>query len=102
VQPKLIRDNIPDIIKASGITPITHIATDDEYRRLLHEKLQEEVTEFLADKNPEELADIIEVIYAILDLEQINKSKLEKIREEKAKKNGSFSKRIILDNTATH
>lgn len=64
---KLVRDKIPDIIRSRGETAITHIASDEEYKKRLIEKLQEEVDEFKKDNNEEELADIMEVIYAICD-----------------------------------
>jgi len=94
---KLIRDQIPEIIKSRKAVPITHIASNDEYRQKLKEKLQEEVDEFLEDSNGEELADILEVIYSLCDLYNIDKDKLEQIRKEKAKKRGNFKDRIILD-----
>jgi len=96
---KLVRDRIPEIIKDSGITPITHIASLKEYEIKLKEKLQEEVNEFLKDSNTNELADILEVIYALGNLYQINESQLEKIREEKAQQRGKFIDKIILDET---
>lgn len=65
---KLVRDKIPEIIKSSGATSITHIASDEEYQQKLKAKLQEEMNEFLEDSNKEELADILEVIYAFCDL----------------------------------
>ena len=94
---KLVRDKIPEIIRGKGETPITHIANDEEYWNKLKEKLTEEVNEFFKESNPEELADILEVIYAICDYLKISKEDLEKIREEKAEKRGAFEKKIILD-----
>jgi len=96
---KLIRDKIPDIIKGSGAVPITHIASDEEYQQKLKEKLQEEVNEFLEDPNTEELADILEVVYALCDLYDIDKDKLEQLRQDKAEKRGDFKDKIILDET---
>lgn len=94
---KLVRDKIPHLIKSDGAAPITHAASDDEYRQKLKDKLQEEVSEFLKDSNPEELADILEVIYALCDLYEIDKEKLELLRKNKAEKRGTFKERIILD-----
>jgi len=96
---KLVRDNIPDIIKQSGETSVVHIAGDKEYGAKLKEKLEEEVGEFLKDDSKEELADILEVIYAICDLHKIDLQELESLRRSKAEKRGAFKKRIILEET---
>jgi len=96
---KLVRDKIPEIIRSKGIISKTHIASDEEYRQKLKDKLQEEVDEFLKDSNEEELADILEVIYALCDLYKIDKDSLEQTRKEKAEKKGGFKDKIILDET---
>ena len=94
---KLIRDKIPEIIKKTGKNPVMHTASNKEYWEKLKEKLKEEVDEFLGESNEEELADILEVIYAICDFKKIDKEKLELLRKEKDKKRGGFKDRIILD-----
>ncbi len=96
---KLVRDKIPEIIKEKRGEAIIHIANDEEYWEKLKEKLKEEIDEFLAEDNKEELADILEVIYAICDFKEINKEELESIRKEKAEKRGGFKDKIILDET---
>ena len=65
----------------------------------MKEKLQEEVDEFLEDSNEEELADILEVIYALCDLHNFDKDRLEELRKNKAKKRGRFKEKTILDET---
>ncbi|MDX2972438.1 nucleoside triphosphate pyrophosphohydrolase [Kribbella solani] len=95
---KLVRDRIPDLIRASGAEPITHQATAPEYTHQLRAKLQEEVDEFL-DADPagavEELADIIEVVYALAaDLGATSES-LDATRATKAAERGAFSTRTI-------
>ena len=96
---KLVRDRIPKIIKKDGGVPLTHIANDKEYWRKLKEKLKEEVEEFLKGEDEHELADILEVIYAIYDFKKVDKEKAEFIRKKRFKERGGFSKRIILDGT---
>jgi len=61
---KLIRDLIPEIIKSKGKIPDIKVLNDQDYKTELDLKLQEEVKEYLTDDNCDELADIIEVIYA--------------------------------------
>jgi predicted house-cleaning noncanonical NTP pyrophosphatase (MazG superfamily) len=94
---KLVRDIIPEIIRSRGSTPFTHIASDEEYKEKLTTKLQEEVDEFVEEPSAEELADILEVVYALCDLYKIDKDKLEQVRREKAEKRGGFKERSILD-----
>ena len=62
---KLVRDKIPDIITASGKHPVTRVLSNEEYLAELDKKLIEEGNEYQADKSLEELADMLEVIYAI-------------------------------------
>lgn len=94
---KLVRDNIPDIIRKKGGNPVTHIAESEEYWQKLKEKLLEEVREFCDAENIEEMADILEVIDAILDHKGFDHGELVRVKDKKAEERGRFKKRIILD-----
>lgn len=94
---KLVRDKIPEIIKSEGREVKAKILNDEEYKKELNKKLQEEVREYLEDNNVEELADIVEVVYGILNSMDITIEEFEKIRKEKVKKRGAFNKKIFLE-----
>ena len=94
---KLVRDKITDIIEAEGRTAKYRILDNHEYREELNKKLQEEIKEYLEDNNVEELADIIEVIYGILNSMDVSIEEFEKIRMEKVIKRGAFKKKIFLE-----
>ena len=94
---KLVRDKIPEIIENSGKTADNHILNEDEYILELDRKLNEECAEYQADKSIEELADMLEVMYAIVDARGYSVAELEKIRKEKAEKRGGFKNRIFLE-----
>lgn len=64
---KLVRDKIPEIIEKSGKKAITRTLTQEEYLSELDRKLNEECAEYQADKSLEELADMLEVMYAIAE-----------------------------------
>ena len=94
---KLVRDKIPEYIISKGGTPITHIADDKEYWQKLKEKLQEEVSEFQEAESIEEMADVLEVIDAILDFKKFDKEELQKVKNKKSDQKGKFKDKIILD-----
>ena len=96
---KLVRDRIPKIIRDSGGIPITHSASREEYGTRLKAKLQEEVDEYLKEPSGEELAVIMEVVFALGELQSLGRYDLEKIRREKAEERGRFNDRIVLDET---
>ena len=93
---KLVRDKIPEIIDASGKTCRTEFLSDDEYLKMLDAKLDEELSEYHKDQNIEELADLIEVIYAAAKARGYTLEELEQVRAEKAAKRGGFEKKILL------
>jgi predicted house-cleaning noncanonical NTP pyrophosphatase (MazG superfamily) len=94
-QGKLVRDKIPQIIRSKGQVPIVYVASADEYRTSLKAKLREEVQEFLDSDDPEELADILEVLYALAQDRGTDRQQLEKLRAIKAEERGGFVERII-------
>ena len=96
---KLVRDLIPDIIEASGAKCKTKILSNDEYLEMIDKKLDEELLEYHADQNIEELADLLELIYAAAIARGYTIKELEEVRSMKAEKRGGFSKKIFLIET---
>ena len=93
---KLVRDKIPEIIQASGATPLTRILETEEYLSCLEAKLDEEVQEFHESKATEELADILEVVYALAAAQSCTKEELLAVYDEKHAQRGGFEKRLLL------
>ena len=94
-QGKLVRDKIPQIIAAAGKTPITRILSHQEYLEELDKKLNEEIAEYRADKSIEEMADVLEVLFAICQARGHSVEELMKVREEKRKARGGFEQKIF-------
>ena len=93
---KLVRDRIPEIIESTGKSCVTEILSDEEYLRMVDAKLDEELAEYHKDQNIEELADLMEVIYAATIARGYTLDQLEQVRAEKAAKRGGFAKKILL------
>lgn len=93
---KLVRDKIPEIIEAGGGKAEIRILTDEEYAVYLEAKLDEETGEYHRDKTPEELADILEVVYALATAQGVSKGELEKIYQKKHDARGGFEQKILL------
>lgn len=94
---KLVRDRIPEIIKKADKEPITEKACKEELKPFLLAKLDEEVAEYKESASPEELADILEIIYALSShLHNLSITDLEEVRLQKKEERGSFDQGIIL------
>ena len=93
---KLVRDNIPEIIEASGKTCEMEILSDEEYLQMLDKKLEEELAEYHQEQNIEELADLLEVMYAPAKARGISNEELEQVRVDKQKARGGFDMKILL------
>lgn len=95
---KLVRDKIPGIILSNGAKECkTKILDDAEYLESLNAKLQEEMKEYLESGEVEELADLEEVLRAILDAKNVSFNDFENIRQSKVNKRGAFKDRIFLE-----
>lgn len=96
----MVRDNIPKIIRRKGIECEDHIASAEEFERLLRAKLREEGEEVIGAGDPElleELADLEEVKLALMKLKNISAEQLEAARLAKRESNGGFDRRVVLD-----
>lgn len=93
---KLVRDRIPEVIKASGKECVTEVVDDKKKYELLEKKLMEEVNEFLEDKNLEELADVMEVLFGLANSLGFSEEDLLAKRNEKKNERGGFKDGIVL------
>ena len=93
---KLVRDKIPEGIEASGKTCETGILSDEEYLQMLDKKLEEELAEYHQEQNIEELADLLEVLYATAKARGYSIEELEQVRVDKQKARGGFDMKILL------
>ena len=96
---KLVRDRIPEIIASTGDKYKIRTLSDAEYIEMLDVKLDEELKEYHEDKNIEELADILEVLYTVAKARGYSKEALEETRLKKREKRGGFDEKIFLIET---
>ena len=96
---KLVRDKIPEEINnVEGRKANYKILDDKEYIQELDRKLFEEAHEFIEEHSVEELADLMEVIYAIMKKENIAIEDVENARRTKIGKKGGFKDKVYLIN----
>ena len=93
---KLVRDRIPEIIENSGNHCEVEIVNDEVALEYLYKKLNEEVEELLEDKNLEEIADVVEVLFAIGKKYGYSEEDILRRRSEKKVKSGGFENNIVL------
>ena len=63
---------------------------------MLDSKLAEELTEYQESKSLEELADLLEVMRAVVRARGWTWEQLEQVRQEKAARRGGFDEKILL------
>ena len=93
---KLVRDKIPEIILQQGEVPNFRILDQEEYLLFLEQKLDEEVGEYHRDRNVEELADILEVVFALADGIGGGREELMEVYRRKHDLRGGFQGRVFL------
>lgn len=93
---KLVRDKIPEIIEMSGKTCTIETLTDEKYIAMLDAKLNEELAEYQESKSIEELADLLEVMGAVVKARGYTWDELATVRKKKREERGGFEKRILL------
>ena len=98
---KLVRDNIPEIIKCNNDgEAVIRILSDEEYKKALEDKLYEEYQEVLessGEDRVEELADMLEIMISLSKLEKSNLEKIIEIAKKKKAKRGGFDKKLYLE-----
>lgn len=100
---KLVRDRIPEIIEESGLVAETRKLGDEEYLKLLKEKLLEEGGEVIEAESSyelkKELADILEILVSLAEVKGITIKEVEEIRKRRGEKRGRFKEKIFLIRT---
>lgn len=98
---KLVRDKIPQIIAQSGNTCITHQLDPQAYLKCLDEKLNEELAEYQSSKQLEELADLLEVMTAVVAARGYTWEQLTALQAQKREARGGFFQRIFLQSVTS-
>ncbi|MBR4227151.1 MAG: nucleoside triphosphate pyrophosphohydrolase [Candidatus Methanomethylophilaceae archaeon] len=96
---KLVRDRIPEIIAENGGSCEIERVKGKEYSRYLCKKLGEKVDEFRIEHNAEDLADILEVVFALAADIGVEECQLIDIRNKKRSNRGGFEQGIVLKKT---
>ena len=93
---KLIRDKIPAIIEAQGNSCVTEVLSEEMYLQMLDEKLSEELAEYRESNSLEELADLLEVMEAVVLARGYTWEELLAVCDQKREARGGFQNRLCL------
>jgi len=93
---KLVRDKIPQMIEAQGEKPVTRVLGREEFHAALEQKLREETAEYLESQELSELADILEVVYALCKADGHTLGELTEAYIKKHEARGGFEGRVFL------
>jgi len=96
---KLVRDRIPEIIAAEGRTCQTETMQLEDFRQALLSKITEEAAEVASaptEKLGVELADLQEVMDAVMVAYDIDPEAVRRIQDQRRLERGGFEKRLKL------
>jgi len=96
---KLVRDLIPEIILREGHTCGIEIVDEGSFRRALRDKLVEEAREAAEatdDDLATELADLQEVIDAVIQTHGLSREAVSSIQQQRREERGGFVRRLRL------
>lgn len=99
-----MRDRIPEIIKKNGDGCVIKKLNQKEFKIEALKKVVEEANELLGAKDSKiemikELADLQEIIEAVMDSNKISKREVVKEKTARNKQRGGFTKKIFLIET---
>jgi predicted house-cleaning noncanonical NTP pyrophosphatase (MazG superfamily) len=100
---KLVRDRIPEMIERAGKTAKWRELRDGEFRLALKAKALEEAQELFDaadDALLSELADLDEVVEAILTTYGHSREELDAVRKKKNEDRGAFTQRLFLESAS--
>jgi predicted house-cleaning noncanonical NTP pyrophosphatase (MazG superfamily) len=101
---KLVRDGVPKVVRSSGGSARAVKASKQEAGWLLRLKLIEEafeVSEATGEQIVEELADLLETVYALVAHTGIDRDAVEQARNEKRLLRGGFDELVYLEATSS-
>lgn len=103
---KLVRDNIPEIIKDEGWLVKEKSLSTTCYRLELKRKMQEEADELAEARTKEEIAtelsDILELARCLADAHDLSWSEVVLVKKAKKKKSGSFKQQRYIEHISYH
>ncbi len=93
---KLVRDNIPAIIREDGRVPLVERVSGQDLQAKLYEKLTEEHLELLLRPNLDEIADVMEVLIGIGKMMGYSETEILQARQTRRDQRGSFDEGFVL------
>jgi predicted house-cleaning noncanonical NTP pyrophosphatase (MazG superfamily) len=97
---KLVRDRVPEILRAGGHEVVTETLEGDALLDALRAKIDEEVAEYDTAIDDEhaatELADLLEVVMAIAKRRGYGEAAIQQLRADKAARRGAFDLGFFL------
>lgn len=94
---KLVRDLIPLEIQNSGRNPIVKVLSENDFKKELEEKLIEEHSEYINSKSNDELAEMMEVIFSLANVNGLSEREMLDLVYSKRAKKGGFQKKLYLE-----